>query len=344
MMDNKEDLNPSTIVVDQEDYRNFMPPKISSNDEEQRVVLINHLFDPPASDSIVVSEGPFKPKHSSQDETLFDQSVGRDSLRLMAEMLDVVHGRLSPEGDPATLIVLDFRFQPNAIGRRFRSAKIIVTFLDPDVNSRHFAPAVEDIAPDESLSLLRSTKHVEDTEGLSGGISAGPPGTTISAGLQDQHKTTLDYENFAKLLGAKRLLGRISGPKNAVTWTLLENDDIKSGIPTLLQGAILLNRSNNKIDENFQATVDIEVEVDWLLHRKVKAHDKVNFDPTLDHVGKLWKQDNFGVIDLKDNLEKVDLKALQKVVDFVSLSEPDTTRKGPDTPVKGPETTVKGSG
>jgi hypothetical protein len=289
------DLKSSTDFVDPEIKSGFMKPNFSGHDEEQPDILI-------------------------------DRQVGGNSLVLIAEMPDVAHGTLSPEGDPATLIVLKFKFLPNEIDRRFRSAHITVTFLDADANSKDLAPTVQDIAPDGAWSLLPFKKHIEvTTTGSVGGV-IGPPGITINTGMQYQYKMIEDKDNCAKLFGTTRVLGRTWGPKNAVTWTLLENTDTKSGIPTWLQGAILLKRnpSPDKAGQKFQATVEIEVDVDWKSRvggraRKTLVDKLVTFDPAMEAKCKDWMLDDLG---------REDLKALQKVIDLMPVN-------GPDTPVNG---------
>jgi hypothetical protein len=226
----------------------------------------------------------------------------------MAEMPDVVHGTLSPGGDPATLIILKFKFLSEANGRRFKSAHITVTFLDPDANSDHFAPAVQKIAPDGEFSLLPSKESIEVIE--SAGLSSitVPPGVTIGVGMQYQWKKTEEEDSFAKVSSTSMVLGRDRGPANAVTWALLENPKTESGIPTFLQGAILLKRNQapDKAGEKFQATVEIKVGVDWIISLKsIITQTPVVFNPALEAKSKKW---------MKDDLDKEDLTALQKII------------------------------
>jgi len=59
-------------------------------------------------------------------------------------------------------------------------------------------------------------------------------------------------------------MGNTSGEKNnVVIWNLLENPFTKQGIPTFLQGAILLKRNPHTAQKTFEALVRIEVVVDW---------------------------------------------------------------------------------
>jgi hypothetical protein len=49
---------------------------------------------------------------------------------MQGDLVQVLHGTLVPNGAPATLIVIDFRFVSMALSRRFRSVKIALQFAD----------------------------------------------------------------------------------------------------------------------------------------------------------------------------------------------------------------------
>ena len=62
-----------------------------------------------------------------QQQHLIDHDIG-GSLVVLGDMIQVVHGTLSTEGSPATLLVVRFEFQPAKNQRRFKSVAVKITF------------------------------------------------------------------------------------------------------------------------------------------------------------------------------------------------------------------------
>jgi hypothetical protein len=82
------------------------------------------------------SAGPPQPQPQpirTDEKYLIDGTLGK-SPSVQAEMVDVAHGKLSPESDSATLIVIKFRFQPGAYHKRFRYARIAAKFSGMNPN------------------------------------------------------------------------------------------------------------------------------------------------------------------------------------------------------------------
>jgi hypothetical protein len=89
-----------------------------------------------------------------QRRLLFDRSTST-SVVAQGKLVDVLHGYLSPGGDPATLITIDFRFlSPKS---RIRSATIKLRFADSN-SQRNVDPEVLGIAPKGQVSVVSTAQ------------------------------------------------------------------------------------------------------------------------------------------------------------------------------------------
>jgi hypothetical protein len=81
--------------------------------------------------------------------------VDRDDrgIVVQADLVDVIHGFLSPDGVLATLITIEFRFISARVSRRVRSATIKLRFGDLEARSE-FDPEVFSIAPEGKATLV----------------------------------------------------------------------------------------------------------------------------------------------------------------------------------------------
>ena len=208
------------------------------------------------------------PTDEEQPQVLVDYEVGK-SLVVLADMIQVNHGTLVEGGSPATLVVMRFEFQPLGNYRRFKSVNAKMTFSKGAKSTT--APEVLDITPKGVWSILPSKIPEETSHSISPSIEGGGGLLNAKAAYTWQFKKTVDKENSAKITGIIRALGSDRSKKNTAIWTLSENPDTESGIPTLLETAVLLKRS--KMDENvegekFKAGLEIHGEVDkvtqWL--------------------------------------------------------------------------------
>jgi len=184
--------------------------------------------------------------HILQEEAL--------GLTLQAGLVSVVHGKLSPNGPAASIMLLEFRFigsQTNK--RRFRYANIDVGFAHiHNTIGSELDPVVVNIAPNDRKILSRSTKA---------------PGrfAVFAKGLERakaEQKTS-----YMVLDGVKRIEGRYWGEQNMGRWLLAGNGNGREGIPALLRVAIVVKPQNN---EAFQAMVSVDVKAD-LLHEATMA-------------------------------------------------------------------------
>ncbi|KAJ9655613.1 hypothetical protein H2201_008763 [Coniosporium apollinis] len=183
-------------------------------------------------------------------------------LTAQADLFSVIHGKVSPQGGTATLIVIDFRFTGSESHRkRFRKATIDIKFaLHDDTVGGELDPEVIKIAPYGTFFMDPSTKQ-EDTT-VHANMSAGT-GAPVALGIEagwEQTKSVVKEER-ATLSGSCRIEGRNYGSYNAARWKIHENKQQKHGIPSFLRTAILLAPKSTK---RFRAFVAVDTHVDML--------------------------------------------------------------------------------
>jgi hypothetical protein len=231
----------------------------------------------------------------------------KGSVDIRCSCLDVIHGLFSASSDPfATLIVLQFRFDARKQARRFESVDISLEFKG--MKPGESGPEVFAIAPDGRMSLVPTTQHEDVKRNVSlqlGG--AAPVGGVSATGTVVWEKTVgRDTSDQTTVTGSIDLKGRNWRPSNCASWTLLENQTTKTGVPTSMRTAILLKR---KDESPFQCVVKIDASVDFksTLERvfggkgREPRDDPVLFDPELDPTNNLRKYEieELGAFDLE---------------------------------------------
>lgn len=254
------------------------------------------------------SGSAFRTQNSPSNQLQRSNYIERKgSVDIRCSCLDTVHGQLSSTSDIfATLIVLEFRFDPRKKARRFESVDISLEFKGMD--SKDAGPEVLKAAPDGNLSLMLTKQHEELQRNASLQLGAASPigGLTATGALGWVKTVSRDASDQTTIVGSIDLVGRNWGPKNSVSWTLLENKTMKTGVPRRMRTAVLLKRK----DENpFQCIAKIDAVVDLIttLGRvfggkgRDPRDDPVLFDPDLDSTDNLQKYDTeeLGVFDLE---------------------------------------------
>ncbi|KAF2164253.1 hypothetical protein M409DRAFT_56940 [Zasmidium cellare ATCC 36951] len=226
----------------------------------------------------------------------------KGDLDMRCSLLDVVHGKLTAEGnEKATLLVIRFRFDPRRRARRFKSANINLNFKGIDKDE---GPAVMAIAPDAHLKLGKSMAHTESKQSAGLQVSGGMPaaaGGTISW----ETSTSMDVTTYASNTGSIDLRGRNWGSANCASWSLSENENGERGIPPFLKTAVLLRRENYEPFRcmfTIDAAVDIRSKLGRYFGRKddLTNDDPVLFDPSIkaNNISERYNQDNLGSCDL----------------------------------------------
>jgi hypothetical protein len=231
----------------------------------------------------------------------------KGAVDIRCSCLDVIHGLFSVEsGAFATLIVLQFRFDPRKRARRFESVDISLQF--GGMKPGDGGPEVYAIAPREKLSLVPTTQHeeVKRNASLQFGGAAPVGGLTATGTVGWERSVSRDTSDQTTVTGSIDLMGRNWGKSNCASWTLLENQTAKTGVPTSMRTAVLLKR---KDESPFQCVVKIDASVDFksALERvfggkgREPKDDPVLFDPELEPTNNLRKYDieELGAFDLE---------------------------------------------
>lgn len=233
-----------------------------------------------------------------------------NTLIVQADMAEVIHGRFSADKSsrPCTLLILDFRFLPTKLSRRFCWAQIGLQFYDPDGTG--IDPEVLKIAPHGHFSMQRTSSTVEIKHSTDTSVQAGyQPLASATLGYHWELSKTVERSDATALVGAIRFVERDWGDKNGVEWEMLENQTTKTGIPTFFRTAVLLGRQRNEkgVERKFEAKVKINVEVDWLskmgyaIQRMfAEKDDPVTFDPEKKKTNARYDEKDLGSIKLDD--------------------------------------------
>lgn len=222
------------------------------------------------------------------------------SLNVQGNLVEVVHGTMTPGGDPASLIVTEFRFSTLDPPRRFRHATITFRFDYPDSRDAS-PPAVVKISPEGFYAMNRSERPQEVSRGATIAVGGNfGPAANATLGYQWGLVETKARVDHAALTGIKTVLDRGVPPPNAARWSTAENKNDKYGVPSHLQLAILVKRTSSR---KFRGWVDVSVKVDYryeMERRRGRGVDPVTFDPGLPPQGLLGVDAaNLGQVDLK---------------------------------------------
>lgn len=209
----------------------------------------------------------------------------RSTLSVRGSIVEIRHGTLAPDGNPASLLVFEFRFQSGAENRRFRNATITVRFSDANAQAQ-LDPEVYRIAPDKSHRLHKTVTPKEITRGVNASLNVGTGLAGGALGFQWEVREPKAIEHSARLSGRPMLMEKDFGRDNAAEWSMEEHTGSKDGIPTFLRTAVLLQR---RADLPFRMTLQIESKVDFVsgVRRlfgldELDEVDPVEIDPTLE--------------------------------------------------------------
>ncbi|KAF5979200.1 major intracellular serine protease [Fusarium bulbicola] len=196
-----------------------------------------------------------------QTPNLVDLDIGK-SLILQCQLAHVCHGTFTEDGDPATLIVILFIFQPKSNNSRFKQASITMTFSAGTGATE--APEVKKIAPYNEFTVYLSEKTEEVGHAFKPSLEGSAGLAKGTLGYEWQRKSTEQTQERGMISGTSRSMPGGSAKHHKVVWELSENHSTKSGIPSLFQGAILLRRkasAGDPLGEKFSSTLEIKGKV-----------------------------------------------------------------------------------
>lgn len=235
-----------------------------------------------------------------QREYLVQYGYGSDRI-VKGRLVDVIHGRLAPDGAPASLIVSTFKFLGSTTSRRFRSAKITWEFAYAGSDGEEW-PEVMKISLDDQFVMKTTTVDTSSETKLEAGLQGGGgvAGLSLSTGWSRAQSAKID--DHISLYGSSVFTHKNAGEPNAARWILEENKSQKSGIPGSLTTAVLLKR---KSDRGFIGTIQVNAKMDVassiedLFGNKPKV-DPVVFDLALPSTNAKYDPQNLGCVILDD--------------------------------------------
>lgn len=192
-----------------------------------------------------------------------------DALVTRASLIAINHGTLTPDneetgelGEPATLLVFEFRFLCLRQSRRFCHARVTLIFEDASGNPGN-QPEVHRMCPEGAFALNKGTTTRNVKHGVHSGLTAGLGGIAGGdLGYEWAMESTHNKAHYTSLLGTRRMIDRNNmGRDNAVIWALDEDKQTHAGIPSLFRAAVLLRRVD---DVPFRFTIKVHTEVDFI--------------------------------------------------------------------------------
>ena len=198
------------------------------------------------------------------DGRLVNKQLAGGFHLVQCDMVQVCHGTTVPHGSPASLIVLLFAFQPFGIKKRFKWVEITLTLNK--ANGSTDMPEIDGFAPKDEFRVYPSEKTEEIGHELTAAVDVGFQVVKATPGYKWHHTKTLQKDNYARIVG--KLLS-----KNKVKWAMYENPDTESGIPSLMQTAVLVKRARSPHDVLGEKFV-VELAINGEVNRGVEAREK----------------------------------------------------------------------
>ncbi|RSL97662.1 hypothetical protein CDV31_012940 [Fusarium ambrosium] len=217
----------------------------------------------------------------------------RHGIDIRCTLINVIHGAMSKDSDYwATILVLQFHFDPQKRARRISEATIELIFdvSDPD----GILPEVEAVSFDGMYNFIASERPET--------ITSGGKGTQLGASEKWERVVSRETKDSTKIMGSKVLVGSML-PEREAKWTLLENQTLKTGIPASVQVAMRIKRMDEKM---FTCLPKLQCKADrWSslqsFFGRVPADDPVLLKPDMKPSNKLMVYDTeeLGSIDLQ---------------------------------------------
>ncbi|GKT40025.1 uncharacterized protein ColSpa_00206 [Colletotrichum spaethianum] len=171
------------------------------------------------------------------------QRTGR-GVDIRCSLIDAVHGAMSANSDFwATLLVFQFRFDPQKRARRVSRATVELRFDVSDAGND--PPEVEAISFDGNYSFLPSKQSETITKGGEGSIGASY-GAELSASAKWEKTVARETTDATTISGGKLVVKNVP-PNRIAKWTLLENKTLESGVPASIRVAVRIKRRDEAV-------------------------------------------------------------------------------------------------
>ncbi|KAF4994267.1 hypothetical protein FGRMN_5905 [Fusarium graminum] len=247
--------------------------------------------------------GGFRIKNNPRDPYQRPEVVQRTGhgVDIRCTMVDAIHGAMSTDSDYwATLLVFKFRFDPQKRARRISRATIELTFGATALENE--IPEVEAVSFNGHYSFLPSKQSETFTTGAEGGISASF-GAQANTSLKYEKTIARETSHATTMSGAMEVLDNVA-PNRVAKWTLLENQSLKTGVPSCIQVAVRIKRRDEEVFAclpSLKCTADKWTEVRDFFGR-VPVDDPVLLKPKTRPTNRLrvYDTEELGSVDLQE--------------------------------------------
>jgi hypothetical protein len=238
---------------------------------------------------------------SHEDGTLIDDFV-RDIL-LRVDITDVIPGTRSPDGDLATLVLIDCHFQGFTGEKGIKEFKFNIFFEDAKKRTSYY-PTVVNLWPDDEYVLNESKADMENKTTL--GAKLGGSGGGVDAGVDATWERSSKFTrvNHARLT-AQSWSGPQSRTKNGLKLFMEQNPKLKDGIPASVQIGVLLYLPKKDIElsalVDYHATGGYRFNHEWKEkdYGKVRRIDSSKFTPRKSMKSKAIESTELDEVDLE---------------------------------------------
>ncbi|KAJ3545873.1 hypothetical protein NM208_g2289 [Fusarium decemcellulare] len=191
-------------------------------------------------------ESGFHTKNNPRDPYQRSEVIQRTGrgVDIRCTLIDAVHGAMSADSDFwATILVLQFRFDPQKRARRVSEATIELIFDVSDTDNTF--PEVEAVSFDGNYSFLPSAQSEIIITGAEGGIGASF-GAELHSSLKWEKTVARETADATTVSGGKLVVKNMP-PNRVAKWTLLENSTQKTGVPASIQVAARIKRQDEAV-------------------------------------------------------------------------------------------------
>ncbi|KAJ2990252.1 hypothetical protein NUW58_g3044 [Xylaria curta] len=223
----------------------------------------------------------------------------RGAVDIRCNSIDVIHGYLKDDEGPATLLVYEFQFDPRKKATRISTVDIEFSFSSDSGKD----PEVLKISNKGRMVLERTSQTETITKGGETTAGGNASGVDLGGSWKWEKAISRQTKDATTIVGSIDLPhgGRNYGAPNTATWTLIENQTMKTGVPAYLRTAVLLARED-KNDDFFstfkvKAKANIMYEVAQLFGRTPKD-DPIMYKATLLPTNKLRYYDTSALVEV----------------------------------------------
>jgi hypothetical protein len=228
------------------------------------------------------------PKDPYQRREVIQRTGGGVDIR--CNLIEVVHGAMSANSDYwATLIVLQFRFDPQKRARRISEATLELRFDISKADNE--IPEVDAISFDGKYSFLPSKQSETIVKGADGSVGASY-GADLSIGAKWEKTVERETADATSISGGKLVVNN-TPPNRIAKWTLLENKTLETGVPASIQVAVRIKRRDQAV---FTCLPKLSCKADnWTTLKsffgRVPEDDPILFKPDIKPTNKLMTYD-----------------------------------------------------